>query len=85
MREQELKQFLLDKIEEITEEIHQNSSDSCPFCCQESYPVNGDIEGWEEVEDAGLEAEEYHIDHYDDCFITVLDKYYIKIEKNGLW
>ncbi len=85
MSEKELKEFLLKKMEEICEEVHQHSDESCPFCCQPEYPVNGDIEGYEDLEEAGLEPDSYHIDHYDNCLITILDKYRVKIREHGLW
>jgi hypothetical protein len=85
MEEHKLKQFLLDKISEITEEVHQSYQGSCPFCLSNEYPVNGCFEGSEELMKVGLPAEEYHIDHCNDCLITILDKYYAKIEKEGLW
>ena len=83
--EKEFKEWILDKMEEISEETEQISGESCPFCYQDSYPVNGDLKGYEEIQEAGLEPEEYRIDHYNDCLIVILDKYRIKIEKQGLW
>lgn len=83
--ETEFKEWLLDKMDEIVEGTAQMSDESCPLCCQPSYPVNGDLEGYKEIEEAGLEPEEYHINHYDTCLISALDKYYLKIIDNGLW
>ena len=83
--EEEFKEWVLDKMGEICEETEQQSDESCPFCCQDSYPVNGDLKGYEDIQEAGLEPESYHIDHYDDCLVVILDKYSIKIEKQGLW
>jgi hypothetical protein len=85
MDEKQFRKWILEKIEEICEETHQLGYESCPFCCQEEYPVNGDLVGYEEIEAAGLEPDGYHTDHYDDCLVTVLDKYREKIEKDGVW
>ncbi len=81
----EFKEFLLDKMEEICEEVEQSSDGCCPFCCQNSYPVNRDVKGYVDLEEAGLEPEYYHTDHHNDCLIIVLDKYRIQIRKHGLW
>ncbi len=89
MDEKALKEWLVEKIEEIRETVHQHyglgGTNGCPFCCQGEYPANGDVEGYGELEEAGLEAEEYHIDHDDDCLVTVLDHYAAKIREHGLW
>lgn len=84
MAEKEFKKWMLDAIMEILEETHQIGQGSCPFCCGEEYPVDEDgdrIELGEPLDD----AEEWHTDHYDDCLITILEKYYEKIDERGLW
>jgi len=96
--EKQFKEWTLDKIMEILEESSQMSQGSCPFCCADEYPVK-EINGvWvsievasppyeEEDEDEWMidDVDEWHIDHYDDCFVTILEKYYKKIEENDLW
>lgn len=82
--EKQFKKWMLEKIEEILEESSQMSQGSCPFCCGEEYPVNYNgarIEYGEDLDD----AEEWHVDHYDDCLVNVLEKYYKKIDERGLW
>ena len=82
--EQHLKDYMLKKITEILEEVHQYSGEGCPICCCQEYPVDQDgkrILFGESVED----AEEWHIDHHSDCLIPILDKYYIKIKESGLY
>jgi len=69
--EEQLQKWLLEKIKDIVEKVSVFSNDACPFCCQPEL-LNED-------------TEEYNIDHYDDCLITVLDSYYLKIRDNGLW
>ena len=82
-REDEFRKWLIDKITEILEEVHQQSDESCPFCCQEDYAVE-EVEGeWERCEPG--EADEYHIDHDEDCLVVVLENWREKIEEQGLW
>jgi hypothetical protein len=82
--EKEFKEYMLKTIGEILEETHQVSDDSCPFCCQPEYPVDEDGEEMGLGEDCS-EAEEWRIDHYDDCLITILEKQHTKIQKYGVW
>ena len=88
MNEDEFIKFMLERIEEICEETHQVSDETCPFCCQPEYPVreleNGELEEISPDDDCS-EADYWTIDHYDDCLITILDKQYKKIKEYGIW
>jgi len=56
---------------EILEAISQ-ASENCVFCGAISYPVKAKKRGYEEVKPE--DAEEYHIDHFDDCIVTKIEQ-----------
>lgn len=71
---------LQNKIEDILESIHQDSEGNCPFCGAKDFPVNGNKKGYEEVNPE--DAEEYNIEHFDDCIVLDLEKILDKIIDN---
>ena len=56
---------------ETLEAISQKSED-CIFCGAVSYPVKGDRKGYAEV--TAEDAEEYHIDHNNDCIVWKIEE-----------
>jgi len=56
----------------ILEFIHQNSEGGCPLCWAKDYPVKGDKRGYEEV--LPEEAEEWNIDHDENCPVKILEE-----------
>lgn len=95
--EKQFKKWMLKKIDEILEETSQMSQGSCPFCCGEEYPVKEICGTWISIEVASPpydddedewtidDVDAWHIDHYDDCFVTILEKQYKKIKEHGFW
>lgn len=65
-------QKIKELLEAITEELYQKDEGSCRFCGEQDYPVRGDKKGYKEV--LPEDAEEYHLDHLDDCIVTKLTK-----------
>jgi hypothetical protein len=58
-------------IQQALEFISQRTEGSCYFCSAEEFPVKGQLRGYEEV--SAEDAEEYHIDHSDDCPVRLLE------------
>ncbi len=67
----DMKKHILKRVEDLLEEISQHSEGSCPFCGSEDYPVKGSKKGYNDV--SVDEAEEWNLDHHDDCFVTHLE------------
>ena len=61
------------------EKIYQRCEGSCPYCGEQDYPVKGDKKGYDEV--LPEDAEEYHLDHAEDCIVTKIDIAIAKAKK----
>jgi hypothetical protein len=66
-------------IENLLEESSRLTEVGCPYCGQAEYPVAGDKSGYENV--SAEDAEEWHLDHSDDCAITYLEKAHEQLVK----
>ena len=82
MDENELMKWLDGKVLEIEEQVRQANDAYCVICGSDSYPVddeNNPILPGETLDN----AEEWHIDHDEDCLISMLDKYRVmRIDEN---
>ncbi len=63
---------IISLLEKVIEALYQKVEGFCPWCGTKDYPICGDKQGYDEVE--AEEAEEWHIDHAEDCIITYLDQ-----------
>ncbi len=81
--EAEFKQWVLDHIMEILYETSRHEDETCPFCCQPSYPAKNIDDEWVPCK-FSEDADGFPIDHADECFTEILAREYQKIDKNGL-
>ncbi len=73
------KEQIIKLLEKITESIYQKSQGECPLCYEKDYPVCGDKRGYDEVDPE--DAEEWALDHADDCPVTMLDKLHVLLQE----
>jgi len=59
--------------------LNRQEEGSCPFCDAEDYPVKGKKKGYDNV--SPDEAEEWNIDHRDDCLVTIIGNALSRVEK----
>lgn len=59
-------------VDEALESIYQLSEGRCPLCGEADYPVCGEKKGYGEVK--AEDAEEWRLDHTDNCPVTKLDQ-----------
>jgi len=74
-----MKDRLKEVIFDFLEDVHQHTEGNCPLCGAEDFPVNGDRRGYEEV--TPEEAEEYNIEHFEDCLVCDLERVLDKMKE----
>jgi hypothetical protein len=62
----------IELLEKVVEAQYQKVDGFCPWCGAKDYPVRGDKRDYEEVK--AEDAEEWHIDHSEDCIVVYLDQ-----------
>jgi len=68
-----------DVLEILLETISQYSECSCPFCFESEFPVDDKKQGYDKV--APEDATEWHLEHSEDCPVSLLEKAHEKIKE----